>query len=75
MRSLDAGRLPANNLSDVFRQVASDRLLVAFFGSVLASLQRFQDRLIAAAQADFGVDPGAAKSATDRAGNFLVRFA
>src|ERR1700728_228369 len=75
MSSLDTGRSPANNLSDILRQIASDRLLVAFLGSVLTGLNRFQNRLIAAAKADFGIYPGAAKRASDRAGNFLIRFA
>ena len=59
MRSLHSGGLAANNLSDVFWQVTRNRLLVRVFSSVLAVLQPFQNRLIAAAQADFRVDPGA----------------
>jgi hypothetical protein len=61
MRSLNTGRLSANDLSDILRQIASNRLLVAFLGTVLSGLNRFEDRLIAAAKTDFGVDPGSAR--------------
>jgi hypothetical protein len=53
VRLLHAGCLPANDLRDIFRQISRYRFLVAFFGVILASLDRFENRLIAGAEADF----------------------
>src|SRR5580704_2377601 len=75
MCAFHAGGLPAHDLSDIFRQIASHRLFVSFFSSVFARLHRFQNRLVTAAEADFGVDPGAAQRSADGTGNFLVRLA
>src|ERR1700683_1755284 len=40
VRSLNASRLPANDLRDIFRQIASDRLLVAFLCTILSGLHQ-----------------------------------
>ena len=59
VRGLHAGSLAPDNLSNIFRQISCHCLLISVFGSVLAVLQPIQHRLIAAAQADFRVNPGA----------------
>src|SRR5580658_8147540 len=75
MRALNADALTADNLHQVFRQSPAECFPVAFLGVVLTCFHGIQDRFIAAAKTDFGIDPGAAKRSAHGTGNFLVRLA
>src|SRR5271154_3439218 len=75
MRAQHTGRLSANGFGQVCGQRNAQGLLVIFLGIVLALLYRLEDGLVAATQADLGVDPRPVEGSRDGAGDFLVRLA
>src|SRR5580658_8365886 len=64
--------LPADDLADVTRQRAAQRLLIGLFRGVLSSFERVQNRLVSAAESNFGVDPRAMHGTGHRSRRLLV---
>ena len=73
--ALDTGGLAPNDLSDVFRQIGRQCLVVGLFGVVFACFHRLKNRFVAGTKAHLGINPGAMHGRRGRSGDFLIRFA